>query len=146
MVLCIWSLRYSDSAYVFGIIPFLLLLFFLLFRLGLYQSRAAPLAFVSTISVRMAPGLFFQSELFFAFLRSFNSLAFLLSYKGFVQYNAQLVCFPSLFQVDNSCFAGPWFNFNCSFLTSLRLLIALNSWRISLNLWRRNRVLTPSQP
>lgn len=41
--------------------------------------------------------------------------------------------------------SGPWFNLRCFFLISLRLMIALHSWRISLKLCRRNRVLTLSQ-
>ena len=80
------------------------------------------------------------SEFFFAFLRSFNPLAVLLSYKGFLQFTARFVPGGYL------AFVGLWFNYRCSFSTSLRLMIASNSWRISLKLSRRSRVLTPSQP
>ena len=50
-------------------------------------------------------------------------------------------------QVGYSRLSGPcsWFNLRCSFSTSLRLTITLHFWRISLKLWRRNRVLTPSR-
>ena len=114
-----------------------------MFRLRLHQPRTSPFCFrfcdfcsrgsravslkrtfLSVFKiVQLLSGFWFHTKVFF------------------VQFTARFG-----FRWITRVLSGPWFNLKCSFSTSLRLMIALSSWRMSLKLWRRNRVLTPLQP